>query len=131
MSIFLSRGQRQCRYCGRRAGLDHLCDEPGPSLHGATGAVELAEGVWRLPDGTYAMTHAAMTEAGIDGATVTEALNYCLEADGAPARADRDAHTAVLSRLRRAADVLRARAWEARLGEQIVLDDVVEEGRAA
>lgn len=131
MSIFLPRGQRQCHYCGKRAGLDHLCDEPGPSLHGTTGAVEITDGVWRLPDGTYAMTHAAMTDAGIDRATVTAALSYCQDAEGAPERVDRGAHVAVLSRLRRAADVLRARAWEARLGEQIVLDDVVEEGRAA
>lgn len=95
--------------CGDWLDADHLCDDPGPSLHGDSYTTLVAAGVYRAPDGEYLVTPARLADVlGEDAAARVVAACLDDEAEAVEIERARESHRQALARLRRAADHVRA-----------------------
>lgn len=97
--------------CGDWLDAEHLCDDPGPSLHGDAYTTLVAAGVYRAPDGEYLVTPARLASVlGEEAAARIVAACLDDEADAIEIERAREAHRVARERLRRAADRVRALA---------------------
>lgn len=110
--------------CGAWIDAEHLCDDPGPSLHGEAYTTLVATGVYRTPGGEYLTTPERIAAVlGADAAAKVVAACLDDEEDRLDVERARARHAEARLRLRRAANNLRAVA--AMQQDVVLLTEVV------